>query len=62
MHARSRTSAPEQSLGRLMSVQPALDWCISMESMGVNCIPHIVVGSSANCSSPKGLPILYVED
>ena len=62
MHARSRTSAPEQSSGRPMSAQPALDWCISNNYMGVSQISHLVVGFTANCLSPKGLPLLYVED
>ena len=62
MHARSMTSAPEQWAGLLLSVQPALDLCISIDFMGVSSIPHIVVSSIANCSIPKGLPILYVED
>ena len=62
MYAQSRTSAAKQSSGYPMSVQPALDWCISMESTGVSWIPHLMVGSTANCLSSKELPILYVED
>ena len=62
MHVWSRNSPPEQSSSRPMSAQPALDWCISKNSMGVSQISHIVVGSSANCVNPKGLSKLYVED
>lgn len=62
MHARSRTSAPEQLSGCPTSAQPALDLCISKNSMGVSQISHLVVGSTANFLSPKGLPVLCVED
>ena len=62
MYTRSGTSPAEQSSGYPMSVQPALNWCISMESTGLSWMRHLMVGSTANCLSIKGLPILYAKD